>query len=169
MTGIPNQKERDVVVVLKRRVYAFWIDFFLITFLYKAFLYVYIDFIKKAILFFQLKEMIFEYSFIVYFPLFSIIFCAYFLLSSFLSNGKTPGKGLLKLKIHSVDHRDLSMMSCLLRALTTYICYLPMGLLLMIPFFSKNGRGLPDWVSGTHVCLDKEDYEDEKQFMASAS
>ena len=156
-------------MILKRRVYAFWIDFFLITLLYKGFLYVYMDFIKKTILFFQLKKMILEYSFMIYFPLFSIVFCAYFLLSSFLSNGKTPGKMLLNLKVQSVDDRDLSMMNCLLRALVTYICYLPMGLLLIIPFFSKNGRGLPDWMAGTYVCLDKKDHSEEEQFMASAS
>lgn len=75
----------------------------------------------------------------------------YFLSCFIFSHGKTLGKLLLNLEVRSSTEDETFFDQYLLRTFAYLFCYLNGIFLLLIPLFTKNGMGIPDWVSGTNV------------------
>lgn len=81
-----------------------------------------------------------------------LIYCSYFFMSLFLSQGKTLGKTAVGLRV--IDPQTLGQISysqALLRTLGYTICYLGGLVLFSIPFLNKKHKGVPDWLSSTLV------------------
>ncbi len=91
---------------------------------------------------------------------FLVVFCGYFLLSYYLSEGKTPGKIIFNLKVQCPHtHSDqLSLKTSVLRTLGYFIT-IPTGFtLLLIPYFRRDAKGIPDWLSDSFVMNADEEY-----------
>ena len=141
---------------LKKRTFAFFLDFTAITFLFKSLLYLYKSFlweITETSL--QMQREMMADMYLLEFPVFTIVFCSYFALSYFMSEGKTLGKIIFGLQISTNNQKRLELKHCLLRSIGYYFCYLPMAVLFIIPFIRSDQRGIPDWLSGTSVSLNK--------------
>ncbi|WP_372654897.1 RDD family protein [Halobacteriovorax sp.] len=146
----------------KDRMYAFTMDLFLIGIINKAILFTYTSFIHSF--FHQLPlgvrsnlqnklQAVNSLNFLV-------VFIGYFLLSYYLSEGKTPGKIMFNLKVQCPHtHSDqLSLKTSVLRTLG-YFVTIPTGFtLLLIPCFRKDGKGIPDWLSDSFVMNSDEEY-----------
>ena len=137
---------------LKKRTFAFFLDFATITFLFKGILYAYSNFlIEITDISIEIQNEMLTDMYLIEFPIFTIIFCSYFALSYYMSDGKTPGKVLFNLKITTNDKTRLGLRHCILRSFGYYLCYLPMAMLFIIPYLRSDKRGIPDWLSGTSV------------------
>ena len=143
-------------IILKKRTFAFFLDFSAITFLFKGLLYIYKNFLREITdISPQIQREIMADTYLLEFPVFTIIFCSYFALSYYMSEGKTPGKIIFDLKIATNDKTRLELRHCLLRSFGYFLCYLPMAVLFIIPFIRSDQRGVPDWLSGTSVSWNK--------------
>lgn len=141
--------------LVKDRAYAFTMDLFLIGIINKAIMFTYVNFVKT---FFHqlpigirsnLANQMNQVSFIN----FLVVFSGYFLLSYYLSEGKTPGKIIFHLKVQSPHSHDghLSLRSSMLRTLGYFVTIPSAFTLLLIPFFRKDRKGIPDWISNSFV------------------
>jgi len=154
--------------IIYRRVFAFTIDLIAVDSLRHAFFVGHAIFVKTYFSFLtpknkdQLLYNVFKIDFIV----FILVFMAYFTVSTYLSQGKTLGKLLMKLKV--VNYPDLRMaqsenlkmhyqtkdttfLQCFLRSLGQLISYLSLGALFFINFLRKDHRGLADFLSDSEV------------------
>lgn len=145
---------------LRKRIYAFGTDLFLIGVTQKVIVLSYISFINenfnqapmhvKNSLLGNLGEL--RLSTLVF------TFFSYFLLSYFLGHGKTPGKTLFNLRVfsHEGDPKELSFMEAFMRTVGYTTCYITGSFLFLIAIFRKDMRGLPDFFSQTEVYTDEE-------------
>ncbi len=85
---------------------------------------------------------------------------SYFLVASYLFEGKTIGKSIFNLRVVNKLERDgqIFFRDCLLRSVGYTLCYI----MLFIPFlasaFGKEAKGLPDYLSETEV-VTEEDFQ----------
>ena len=151
-------KEMAKKNMLKKRVFAFTVDFYIITFLYKGLMAIYVSFLQKSLFFLPLavKKALLINLAPIEFLIFTVIFWGHFTCCYFMSNGKSPGKVLFGLQVYSDLDRSLGLRDCLLRTMGYYLCYLPLCLPFIIPFLRSDERGLPDWPSRTHVSWARE-------------
>lgn len=145
-----------------RRINSFITDLLFIQIFQKMAIFAYIEFVNqslfalpfaaKANLMGNLSQMRTTTMFLSYF--------SYFLVSAYLFEGKTIGKSLFNLRIVSKDRegRELSFKESVLRAVGYTISYIMLFLPFLASAFTKNGRGLPDFLSQTEVMTD-EQYE----------
>ena len=146
---------------IKDRSYAFFTDLFLIAIINRAVMFTYANFLRTF--FYQMpysvqkniSEKMIEMNTIS----FLIVFWAYFLLSYYLSEGKTPGKIMFHLKVQSphTNEGHLSLQSCIMRTLGYFISMPTFFALLAIPYFRKDKKGIPDLLSNTFVMSIKEE------------
>lgn len=70
-----------------------------------------------------------------------------------MSNGKTLGKFIFNLKVTTQNSKNqkLGFKECFLRTAGYFFCYGLGIILLAIPYIQEDGRGIPDWCSGTEV------------------
>ncbi|PIK16555.1 RDD family protein [Halobacteriovorax sp. JY17] len=148
--------------LVKDRMYAFTMDLFLIGIINKAIMFTYLNFIKAF--FFQLplgvRANLEDKLYAVNSINFLVVFTGYFLLSYYLSEGKTPGKIMFNLKVQCPHtHSDqLSLKTSILRTIG-YFVTIPTGFtLLLIPCFRKDKKGIPDWLSDSFVMNSDEEY-----------
>ena len=80
-----------------------------------------------------------------------IIFISYFTISFYFTNGQTLGKKIFKLKVHSRFNKEITLFDSFSRAMAYFICMLSVYTLFIIPFFRKDKKGVPDWLSHTFV------------------
>jgi uncharacterized RDD family membrane protein YckC len=147
--------------VLKDRSYAFFTDIFLIGIINRAIMFTYANFIRTF--FYQmpysvqksLNEKMFEINTMSFF----VVFWGYFLLSYYLSEGKTPGKIIFHLKVQSPHTHEghLSLKACAMRTLGYFVSMPSFFALLAIPYFRKDKKGIPDMLSNTFVMSVKEE------------
>lgn len=99
----------------------------------------------------------------------TLLFVAYFAISLYISNGRTIGKMIMGLRVHPNKlGTPIELKQSLLRAVGYFIGYIPMCLLLTIPYFRKDGMGLPDFLSSSLVTLeDLSGYEPKPRLEAS--
>ena len=147
--------------VLKDRSYAFFTDIFLIGIINRAIMFTYANFIRTF--FYQMpysvQKSVSEKMFEVNTMSFFVVFCGYFILSYYLSEGKTPGKIIFHLKVQSPHTHEghLSLKACVMRTLGYFISMPTFFALLAIPYFRKDKKGIPDLLSGTFVMSVKEE------------
>ncbi|WP_127714739.1 RDD family protein [Halobacteriovorax sp. HLS] len=141
--------------ILKDRAYAFFTDIFLISIITRAVLLTYSNFIRTF--FFQMEytaqrsiqSKIIETNLLS----FCVVFWGYFLLSYYLSEGKTPGKIIFHLKVqHPHSHNEqLTLKECFMRTLGYFLTLPSFFTLLSIAYIRKDRKGLPDLLSNTFV------------------
>ena len=161
--AIPHltQKRPSNEGMLKDRSYAFITDLFLIGIINRAIMFTYGNFVRTF--FYQmpynvqrnLSDKMVEATTIS----FLVVFWGYFLLSYYLSEGRTPGKIMFHLKVQSPHTHEgqLSLKACMLRTLGYFVALPSFFTLLAIPFFRKDKKGIPDLFSNTFVMTIKEE------------
>lgn len=138
---------------IKKRVYAFNIDFFLIFltnhFLLLAFkqflghLFFYFPFKLQMILATKIEPIIFLSM--------TILAFAYFTLFYFVTNGHTFGKSLMGLRVYNPDLSELTLKQSMLRAASYIICAYTGYFLFALPYIRKDQKSLADVLSHTFV------------------
>lgn len=147
--------------VLKDRSYAFFTDIFLIGIINRAIMFTYANFIRTF--FYQMpysvQKSINDKMFEMNTLSFLVVFWGYFMLSYYLSEGKTPGKIIFHLKVQSPHTHEghLSLKSCMMRTLGYFVSLPSFFALLAIPYFRKDKKGIPDMLSNTFVMSVKEE------------
>ncbi len=149
--------------LLKKRVYSFTADLVVIALINKGLMYTYISFLKTY--FYQLPL---KTQFLLESKVYSIhsvslllVFWGYFIISYYWGEGKTPGKLLFGLKVYSPSFKNtaeyhLTLKESFSRTMGYFLCYLTFGLLFGIAFFTKNKKGIPDWLSHTSIVSDEQ-------------
>ncbi len=154
--------------ILTKRVAAFLIDLGLIKYINKGFALSWESFLKSFfILPPEISQKIGNLSKSLSILILPFIFISYFTFMHFLGNGKTFGKFICQIKIKENNGDAPSFISCLLRSLAYSLCFFIGPFLFLIPFITKDGKGIQDWVSNTAVTesakLKKEDMQKERQ------
>ncbi len=138
---------------LKRRIYAFLMDLVVIYLLKFITLTIYLRtlgvFVRAIPL--ENKENLFSNLYLLNSFLLITIFVGYFTSCFFITEGRTLGKLLFNLKVSTTVGNEVVFDQYLLRTFTYLFCFLNGLFLLLIPFLTKSGKGLPDWISGTEV------------------
>ncbi len=145
--------------IINKRIYAFIVDLGVIYFLKFFSLILYLKtmgFFLSALPIAN-KQKIFTNINLLNNYLFIVIFTGYFLSCFFITNGKTLGKFLFNLKLVTSKEEETLLDQYLIRTFTYLFCYLNGIFLLLIPLVTKDGKGLPDWLSGTMVVYDSEE------------
>lgn len=150
-------------MILKKRVYAFCVDLYVIVGIKLMITFAYTSFFKSF--FFQLpqqkQQRLLDSLMIVDLSVTPIIFFSYFLLSYYSGEGKSLGKLFFKLTVAQNElEKDYlpTFRQALLRTIGYMSCYLSLGTLFFVPFFRNDRRGIPDMLSGTKVYSDHEIY-----------
>jgi uncharacterized RDD family membrane protein YckC len=157
---LTQQKPSDEGL-LKDRSYAFITDLFLIGIINRAIMFTYGNFVRTF--FYQMPYSVqksFNEQMVQATSLsFIVVFWGYFLLSYYLSEGRTPGKIIFHLKVQSPHTHEghLSLKSCVLRTLGYFVALPSFFALLAIPFFRKDKKGIPDMLSNTFIMSIKEE------------
>lgn len=157
--------------LIKKRIYAFLIDITVINFFKFFSLIIYLKTVGtflRAVP--QNKESLFTNLYLLDNYLFIVFFIGYFVTCFFLTNGKTLGKIIFNLEIKNIKEDETFFDQYLLRTFAYLFCYLNGVFLLLIPLFTKSGKGIPDWISGTKVVANNEtpvkrtDYDQNESF-----
>ncbi len=155
--------------VLRKRVYAFIIDLFVISLIGQLMVNSFEEYVQLHLFGLAGKT---QWNILNHtshhhlrFVLNSINLFGYFFLSLYLSSGQTFGKLLMGLRI--VNRRQvlkpLTMKDALLRTTAYYINYTLFCLPFFISFFRRDKSGLPDMLSATYS-IPQENYD---RFLAS--
>lgn len=158
--------------ILKKRIYSFTTDLFFIALINKGLMFTYMSFLKTY--FYQIPlrtQMILENKMDhVHSLSMLIVFWGYFMMSYYWGDGKTPGKIVFGLKVYSPSFKHtgevhLSLRESFARTMGYFLCYLPWGALFGISLFTKDHKGIPDWLSKTMVVSDEQmAYIDQEYF-----
>lgn len=146
--------------VLKKRVYAFFLDLVFISLLNRAIIYSYTNFLDRYLPYVNpdIKNNILSNFNKINFPIYMLVFISYFLISYYISNGKTPAKVIFGLKVQGKDflNDNITFKESFLRS-SCYLIGTVFGFfMLAIPLFKKNKKGIPDIISGTQVLTDSQ-------------
>jgi len=149
-----NKDKKDRKSFLSKRSYAFAIDFFLIGLINKAVIFTYASFMKTNFFLVPTEKQLSIMGNLdkLHFPTLLCVYWGYYILSLYMGNGQTPGKIALHLRI--IDENGgphLTMRECVMRTFGYFICTCSGFFLLGIPYFTKDSRGIPDWLSNTRV------------------
>jgi uncharacterized RDD family membrane protein YckC len=157
--------------LIKKRIYAFLIDMAVIYFLKFFSLVIYLKTIATFLgaLPDQNKENLFTNLYLLDNYLFIVLFIGYFISCFFITNGKTLGKIIFNLEIKNPKEDETFFDQYLLRTFAYLFCYLNGVFLLLIPLFTKDGKGIPDWVSGTEVVTDNESHVKRSDYAQNES
>jgi len=161
-----------MVSLIKKRIYAFLIDITIIYFLKFFSLLIYLKTITTFLgsVQIQSKENLFTNLYLLDKYLFIVLFIGYFISCFFITNGKTLGKIIFNLEVKNPKEDETFFDQYLLRTFAYLFCYLNGAFLLLIPLFTKNGKGIPDWISGTKVVpfnetpVKRSDYDQNESF-----
>lgn len=141
--------------ILKKRVYAFFLDMVFISLINRAIIYTYLNFIDYYLPHInpEIKNAVLGNFTKIQFPIYTISFLAYFVVSYYISNGKTPAKVIFGLKVHGKDllNDNVTLKEASLRASCYYLGTVFGFVMLVIPLFRKNQKGIPDIISNTDV------------------
>lgn len=149
--------------LIRKRVYATTLDLFFIGLINKAMVFTYLNFMKSfyyqlpSSLQFRIENGLTEISTLSLF----VVFWGYFMMSFYWGEGRTPGKILFGLKVHSMNFKyhgqfHLTLAESLKRTSGYFLCYLSFGLLYGIALLTPDKKGIPDWFSGTQVVTDEQ-------------
>ncbi|MBT3236930.1 MAG: RDD family protein [Bdellovibrionales bacterium] len=140
--------------LIKKRCYAFTTDLFLITIINKMIMVAYSNFLKTTFIHLSshTQNRLIDGLLAVNFSILLLTFWGYFFLSYFLAEGQTPGKLIFNLRVYSKSDSSslhLSIREGVGRTCGYFLCYIMGMILFAIPILRRDGRGLPDWFSGT--------------------
>ncbi|MGZ3787016.1 MAG: RDD family protein [Bacteriovorax sp.] len=142
--------------LLKKRVYALTMDFFIVVVTNYFLMASFTNFLKTVFFHLPLRSQIFliqKFSLMSSVSLMSLTF-AYFSLFYFVTNGKTFGKMLFGLKVINEDKREISLVQSMQRAFAYFVCAIFGSFLFALSFIRKDVKSLADIFSGTAVAYD---------------
>jgi uncharacterized RDD family membrane protein YckC len=143
-----------------RRINAFVTDLLFIQVFQKMAIFAYIEFVNQSLftlpigvranLMGNLSQMRNSTMFFSYF--------SYFLIASYLFEGRTIGKSIFNLRVVNPfeEGESLSFRDSFFRAVGYTISYMMLFLPFLASAFSKDGKGLPDYLSQTEVMTDEQ-------------
>lgn len=176
---IANLNEVNLIsdsMILKKRTYAFTLDLFFIALINRVVMYTYINFLETFFYQLPISFQINVNSQIAKVNGLSmmVIFWGYFVFSYYMGEGRTPAKMLFGLKVHTANNLEtsLSFKASVLRTAAYFICCFTGLFLIAIPFLRRDKKGLPDWISATHVMTEDQEtavHQHEDQGMKSFS
>jgi uncharacterized RDD family membrane protein YckC len=140
--------------LLSKRTYAFATDLLLIAGLSKLMFWSYVFFLRQhmGLVDLQMQGALFLKLNRMSLPLLMATFCAYFWGAYYLGHGRTIGKVIFGLRVVPRNGSgSISMRETFLRGAGYFMCYGTGSLLFALPYFTKDQRGLPDFLSGTKV------------------
>ena len=150
-----REDNKSLNTILKKRTFSFLIDLFIIQYINKGLILSYENFLKSFfVLPLSISQEISENLDKLSLVTLPFVFLTYFTMLYYLSDGQTVGKFLLNLKIKGKKSKRLTLFNCLMRSLGYFFCYFIGFFLFLIPFITKDAKGIQDWISGTEV-LDK--------------
>ncbi|MDA9189622.1 RDD family protein [bacterium] len=148
--------------LLHLRVYAFLVDIFTVKAVFIISIISFFRFLSKLDVNWTLADFIQVKAHTI--VAFALIYSMYFTLSLFLSNGKTLGKFLFKIQVKTKGRERIDFTTCFLRSLTYLVMTLSSGFLLfVIPFCTKDQRGLPDYFSKSRVSTETDPLKTKAQ------
>ncbi len=150
MTGL-TRKHRSHL--LKYRTYAFTIDLFAITLLNKAIINSYGMYLKTVFFHYTESKQLEILAGVdqVFLSVLLLLFISYFSLSYYLGQGQTPGKIICGIKIVDSNYKNPGLLMSIGRTLGYLTCYATGLFLFALPYFTKKGFGLQDWISKSMV------------------
>lgn len=145
--------DKESKKILKKRTHAFLLDIVAITIITKTTLWTYGLFFKN---FFSSIPPHFQNALLSKLPLLEVlvlltIFWGYFTYCYYMMDGQSPGKVVFNLKVKNYLNQPLTFKESLLRVFGYFLCYFSGAFLFLIPWFNKNQKGIPDWLSKTKV------------------
>ena len=149
--------------MIRKRFYAFFVDLFIVGVTSKVLLLTYMLFIESKLRFIPLnyKRSLYENMKVVHFPLIMTLFFGLYFLSLYIGQGLSPGKAVMKVRV--VSNKDplhgLTIFEAFMRSIGGLACYMSICTLFVFSLFNKEGKGLPEWISGTHV-ISEEKYQE---------
>jgi uncharacterized RDD family membrane protein YckC len=150
--------------LLKKRIYSFVCDLFIISVINRAVIDTFLSYQKTFFPTFNhpIREKIYGMAFGLSSVTLSIIFVGYFIFSYYMSNGETIGKHFFKIKLAQVDSTEhLRLTQITNRVMSYFFCSFFMFLPFIISFLRSDGRGIPDFVSGTKIIASPSDTSQE--------
>lgn len=144
---------------LKDRIYAFFIDLFAVSIIKLCLMVNFVSFAKIFAAGLPLKKqshLIFN-LYQIDFLLSLILFLGYFTFSLYCFKGKTLGKMVYDLEVHSDGNESISLVQSFMRSLGYFLCYILIGLPVMINFIRKDKLGLADLISSSITHFEKRD------------
>lgn len=153
-----SQTELHLKKVLKRRSTSFVFDLIVIMIFNKICMISYTLFLEKY--FVTVPKPVQKYLLTRLNKLeiitFAIIFTGYFTFCNYMMDGQTVGKVIFHLKIKNYNNSHLTLKEALLRSVGYFVCYFTGSFLFLFPWFNKERKGIPDWISNTYVDLFEE-------------
>lgn len=136
----------------QKRINSFVLDLFCIFFLTQSFVFSFQRFLKLSLgpIAYKASDQISALHSLI----FMVTFLGYFIISLYLSDGKTLGKLIYGLKIVPAHnhHRAMTLSECFMRSAGLFLCQVTLFLPFLINIMRKDNKGLPDFFSGT-ICL----------------
>ncbi len=139
--------------LLKLRVYSFLLDLVAITAITKAMIWSYSNFVETFMLSMSVGHKVRLLSgldrleIVVYF----VTYFGHYSFNYLMMDGQTPGMLLCGVQAKNGEGTPLTLRQSLLRAMGHFVCHFMGSFPLLIPFFSSDRRGIPDWISGTSI------------------
>lgn len=144
--------------LLRQRIYAFSIDLFAILSLNKILTVTYMGYLREFAwpmyrTFSDGHHLVQEAEILTML----ILYTNYFLVSLYLSQGKTLGKTLIGIRVVGEESMGkITLRQSFMRSLGYTLCYMGGLLLFGLPFLNRKNKGVPDWLSHTHVISEKQ-------------
>lgn len=145
------------ISILKKRVYAFTTDMFIIVVVNYFLMAAFTRFVQTIFFHFPMKVqliLIDKMDVMSSISMMSLTF-AYFSLFYFLTNGRTMGKSLFALQVKNQNGEDLTLTQSMQRALAYFACAMTGSFLFALSFIRKDEKSLADVFSGTMVGNDE--------------
>lgn len=141
--------------ILKKRVYALTIDFFIVVVANYFLMASFTNFVKTVFFHFPLRAQLFfinKLGLMSSVSLMSLTF-AYFSIFYFATNGKTMGKTLFGLKVISPSG-EVTLKQAMQRSIAYFLCAMFGSFLFALSFIRRDGKSLADITSSTTVVLE---------------
>ena len=149
--------------LLKKRVYALTVDFFIVVVTNYFFMASFTNFVKTIFFHLSLRSQMFlitKLSMLSSVSLISLTF-AYFSLFYFVTNGRTMGKTLFGLKVETKDQSEMTLVQAMQRSFAYFTCSMLGSFLFALSFVRKDNKSLADLFSGTTVAFDQKEVATE--------
>lgn len=142
--------------LLKKRVYALTMDFFIVVVTNYFLMAAFTNFLKTVFFSFPIHAQMFliqKLAVMSSISLMSLTF-AYFSLFYFVTNGRTMGKTMFGLKVVTTDNSEITLKQSMQRAFAYFACAMFGSFLFALSFIRKDDKSLADVLSGTTVAFE---------------
>ena len=139
--------------LLRKRTYAFTVDLFMIVVINKLLGSIFINILSSFfyhLSIYDQKRVYFQLP-LLYTALLLSVFMGYFIAAYTLGQGQTIGKLIFSLKVSGSKQGCPTFIEALSRTIGYFFCYMTGVVLFALPYFRKDSKGIPDFISQTSV------------------